>query len=58
MLNKVYGQDITLICTVGDQKVNLGDNQDNETSDLVDFAINNLNGQLLEEDLFEDGKVD
>ena len=58
MLNKVYGQDITLICTVGDQKVNLGDNQDHETSDLVDFAINNLNGQLLEEDLFEDGKVD
>jgi DNA polymerase-3 subunit gamma/tau len=58
MLNKVYGQEINLVCTVGDQKVNLGEKSDHESSDLVDFAINNLNGQLLEEDIFEDGKVE
>lgn len=56
MLNKVYGQEINLICTVGDQKVNLGNERDTDVNNLVEFAINNLNGELLEGDPFADGK--
>lgn len=56
MLNKVYGQDINLICTVGDQKVNLGHESVREESSLVDYAINNLKGELLNGDPFADGK--
>lgn len=55
-LAKVYGQEIKLICTVGDQKVILPNEGDQAENDLVDFAINHLKGQLLEGDPFEDGK--
>jgi len=56
MLAKVYGRDINLICTVGDQKVNLNPKGSKTESNLIDFAINNLNGELLESDLTQAGK--
>ena len=55
-LAKVYGQDIKLICTVGDQKVILPNESDQAENDLVDYAINHLDGQLLEGDPFAEGK--
>ena len=56
MLKKVYGQEINLICTVGDQKVILPNETDQVANDLVEYAINHLNGELLEGDPFADGK--
>lgn len=56
MLSKVFGQDINLICTVGDQKVNLNTKDENKDIDLIDYAINNLNGELLESDPLQAGK--
>ena len=56
MLAKVYGREINLICTVGDQKVNLTPEGSKTGINLVDFAINNLNGELLENDPTQAGK--
>src|SRR5690606_31563900 len=56
MLAKVYGRDINLICTVGDQKVNLTQKGGKTEINLIDFAINNLNGELLEGDPTQVGK--
>ena len=56
MLAKVYGRDINLICTVGDQKVNINTKGGKTEIDLLDFAINNLNGELLETDTTQAGK--
>ena len=56
MLAKVYGRDINLICTVGDQKVNLTQKGGKTEINLIDFAINNLNGELLEGDPTQAGK--
>ncbi|MDD2522814.1 MAG: DNA polymerase III subunit gamma/tau [Anaerolineaceae bacterium] len=56
MLAKVYGREINLICTVGDQKVNLTPKGSKTGINLVDFAINNLNGELLENDPTQAGK--
>ncbi|HHX09355.1 MAG TPA: DNA polymerase III subunit gamma/tau [Chloroflexi bacterium] len=56
MLSKVFGQDIRLICTVGDQKINLDSKDENKEIDLVDYAINELNGELLESDPTQAGK--
>ena len=53
MLNKIYGQDINLICTVGNQKINLNPKAE---VDLIDFAVNNLDGKLLEIDPIQAGK--
>ncbi len=56
MIAKVYGRDINLICTVGDQKVNLNSKGSKTEINLIDFAINNLNGELLETDPTQAGK--
>ena len=56
MLAKVYGRDINLICTVGDQKVNLSTKGGKTEINLIDFAINNLNGELLESNPTQAGK--
>ncbi len=56
MLAKVYGRDINLICTVGDQKVNLTQKGGKTETNLIDFAVNNLNGKLLESDPTKAGK--
>lgn len=56
MLAKVYGRDINLICTVGDQKVNINPKGGKTEINLIDFAINNLNGELLETDTTQAGK--
>jgi DNA polymerase-3 subunit gamma/tau len=56
MIAKVYGRDINLICTVGDQKVNLNPKGSKTESNLIDFAINNLNGELLESKPTQAGK--
>ena len=56
MLNKVYGQDINLICTVGNQKVNLNPKGGKGEIDLINFAINNLGGEPLEIDPTQEGK--
>ncbi len=56
MLAKVYGRDINLICTVGDQKVNLTQKGGKTEMNLIDFAINNLNGELLDGDPTQAGK--
>jgi len=56
MLEKIYGRDINLICTVGDQKVNINTKGGKTEINLLDFAINNLNGELLETDSTQAGK--
>ncbi|NLE83995.1 MAG: DNA polymerase III subunit gamma/tau [Chloroflexi bacterium] len=56
MLNKVYGRDINMICTVGDQKVNLNSKQGKSETDLIEFARINLNGELLGDNLPSAGK--
>lgn len=56
MLAKVYGREINLICTVGDQKVNLNPKGSKTEINLIDFAIHNLNGELLEGDPTQAGK--
>ncbi len=57
MLKTVYGQEINLICTVGDQKVILPNESEPTDNDLVDYAIKHLDGKLLEGDPpFADGK--
>ena len=56
MLAKIYGREINLICTVGDQKVNLAPKGGKSEVNLIDFAINNLNGELLENDPTQAGK--
>jgi DNA polymerase-3 subunit gamma/tau len=56
MLAKIYGRDINLICTVGDQKVNLTQKGGKTEMNLIDFAINNLNGELLDGDPTQAGK--
>lgn len=58
VLKTVYGQEINLICTVGDQKVILPNESEPTDNDLVDYAINHLDGKLLEGDPFADGKDD
>lgn len=56
MIAKVFGRDINLICTVGDQKVNLNTKGGKTEINLIDFAINNLNGELLASDPTQAGK--
>jgi len=52
----VYGRDINMICTVGDQKVNLNSKQGKSETDLIEFARINLNGELLGDNLPSAGK--
>jgi len=56
VLKTVYGQEINLICTVGDQKVILPNESEPTDNDLVDYAIKHLDGKLLEGDPFAEGK--
>lgn len=55
-LKHVYGREITLICTVGDQRVNLAPKDSKIEENLVDFALNELHGELLESDPTEERK--
>ncbi len=56
VLKTVYGQEINLICTVGDQKVIMPNESVQADDDLVEYAIKHLDGKLLEGDPFAEGK--
>ena len=56
MLKKVYGREITLICTVGDKRKVIPSLHDENEEDLVEFVVEKLNGVLLESDPTEERK--